>query len=593
MAVFGYDTIGGSTASIAANNKRFWKFVAPVGIDQVDAISVYMDRSATGSGYAIDGAIYADSSGSPGALIANSAIQIHSNIARNSPAWYSVNYGTKPTLTPGNTYWIGVLATKAAITYHDAGGTNQQASRADTLPFDDPFGASPTFANNKGSCYLTYTIVPQSTTKNSDARVKTTQSVTKNSDARVLTTQQTSKTSDARVKVTQSLTKTSDATVEAGAQTNEIQKLSDARILTTQSTSKTSDARVKITQSAEKVSDARVLKTQELTKSSDAAVFATVEASRLSDARVLKTGELAVASDARVLLTQSASKTSDARVLTTATLAPTSDARILTTQQLAKLSDAAVFRTMSLEVASDARVQGDVDTFEILKTSDARVLLTQGLSRTSEGRILAAQALEIDSAARVKKTGQLAQVSDAAVKLVGSIEIFSQARVILEGGAWLVKRTLLDGSIVEVPIRYPVVNVQVRTRLTRREISSFRIRNYILSANFHDLQERRRNLTVRLLLEDGSPVNLEGAAAQFILENYDFTQVLSAPAEVLSAAAGAVRYWYRPGDIPKEVRYTAKRKKLGQWLAGHFRVDWPDQTFLEWPLDRRFDVRIH
>lgn len=176
---------------------------------------------------------------------------------------------------------------------------------------------------------------------------------------------------------------------------------------------------------------------------------------------------------------------------------------------------------------------------------------------------------------------------------IASSETFGIPTLTIVGGAWLVKRTLLDGSVVQVPINYPIVNVQVRTRLTRREISTWRIRNYILSASFHDLEERRRNLSIHLLLEDGSPVNLEDAVVHLVLENYDFTEVLRAPAQVLNAAAGFVRYWYRPGDIPKEVRYTAKRKKLGQWLAGHFRVDWPDETFLEWPLDRRFEVRIH
>lgn len=154
MAIFGYSSIGGSTQAIAAVTKRFWKFTTPASVGPVVSISAYCNRSASGSGYAVDAAIYTDNAGAPNGLVANSSIQLSSNIARNSPAWYPASYGTPPTLSPNTTYWIGVLFTKAGVTYHTSGGANQEASRADTLPFDDPFGGSPTYANNQGSCYV-------------------------------------------------------------------------------------------------------------------------------------------------------------------------------------------------------------------------------------------------------------------------------------------------------------------------------------------------------------------------------------------------------------------------------------------------------
>ena len=159
MADYGKTTIGASSETIAAVTKRFCKFTAPADIGELDSITVYANRTATGSGYAIDGAVYTDNAGAPNALVANSAIQINANIARNAAAWYSVNYVTKPTLTPSAVYWLGLLATKASVTYFDAGTTGQEKSRADTLPFDDPFGAtSITTHDHALSVYVSYTV---------------------------------------------------------------------------------------------------------------------------------------------------------------------------------------------------------------------------------------------------------------------------------------------------------------------------------------------------------------------------------------------------------------------------------------------------
>lgn len=160
MAIYGSQTTTTALA-IAAVTKRGSKFTCPSDLGTVDAISAYCDRSATGPGYAVDCAIYTDNAGAPGSLVANSVITISTNITRNTPGWYTGTYsGTKPILTPGNVYWLVVLFTKAGSTYYAAGGTNQQASRLDTLPFDDPFGGSPTYANYAMAIYVDYTLAP-------------------------------------------------------------------------------------------------------------------------------------------------------------------------------------------------------------------------------------------------------------------------------------------------------------------------------------------------------------------------------------------------------------------------------------------------
>jgi len=154
VATFGSQTTT-SSLSISVNNKRGCKFTAPSDVGAVVSISAYANRTATGSGYAVDAAIYADNAGAPGALVANSVINLSSNIARNAPAWYTGTYGTPPTLTPGAVYWLCQLHTKAGLTYYAAGGANQQGTNADTLPFDDPFG-TPSYANSAMAIYVTY-----------------------------------------------------------------------------------------------------------------------------------------------------------------------------------------------------------------------------------------------------------------------------------------------------------------------------------------------------------------------------------------------------------------------------------------------------
>ena len=160
MADYGKNTIGASTEAISADTKRACKFTAPADIGAVDSISVYVNRTGAGGGYAIRGGIYTDNAGAPDALVANSSIEISSNIARNASAWYSVSYVTKPNLTPGAVYWLVVQAAKAAITYFDTGASNQEATNADTYSDNlaNPFGGSITYHAHAMSIYISYTV---------------------------------------------------------------------------------------------------------------------------------------------------------------------------------------------------------------------------------------------------------------------------------------------------------------------------------------------------------------------------------------------------------------------------------------------------
>ena len=161
MANFGRDTIGGIGATLTADWKKFTKFTAPSDIGEVDSISAYLNRTVTGGQYAVKGGIYTDNAGAPDALVPNSEIVIVANIARNNPQWYSIDYPTKPVLTPSAVYWIGVLTKKNIQTFYDAGGTNQMALRADSYGImDDPFGEPAGYGDQEHSFYASYTTGP-------------------------------------------------------------------------------------------------------------------------------------------------------------------------------------------------------------------------------------------------------------------------------------------------------------------------------------------------------------------------------------------------------------------------------------------------
>lgn len=159
MANYGKDTIGANYLSSLAGWKRFCKFTSPADIGEVDTIGAYLDRTSTGGGYAVTGGIYTDNAGAPDALVADSAIQLSSNISRNSPNWYTVDYSVKPVLQPDTVYWLGVHFEKGScLIYYDAGDSNQFATSLGdsyTDGLSDPFGSA-NYSAYAMSVYVSY-----------------------------------------------------------------------------------------------------------------------------------------------------------------------------------------------------------------------------------------------------------------------------------------------------------------------------------------------------------------------------------------------------------------------------------------------------
>jgi len=163
MSTFGKITAGASNEALAAGDKRFCKFTTPADIGSVDEFFAYVDRAGSLDGYQVRAAVYADAAGVPGALVANSAIQLHQSIAKDTAAWYSIKYprAAKPSLTPSTAYWLGVQAVKAIKTYYDTGDAAQEKEGSDAYAggIADPFGVVAATHAHAMSVYVVYTPV--------------------------------------------------------------------------------------------------------------------------------------------------------------------------------------------------------------------------------------------------------------------------------------------------------------------------------------------------------------------------------------------------------------------------------------------------
>ncbi|HEX5195511.1 MAG TPA: hypothetical protein VFW09_22150, partial [Solirubrobacteraceae bacterium] len=153
---FGTTTVGGSSSSFITNRKQ----VNAYSLSQsgsVTKLSVYL-QPGSGSGTAdVEGVIYADSGGQPGALIATSSQLAFPSTG--AAGWYDLTFSSPAALAPGS-YWIGVLTggtTQAAgyrykfVSASRYSNYNQYSSGP-----SNPFGSGTT-DNQQMSLYATYT----------------------------------------------------------------------------------------------------------------------------------------------------------------------------------------------------------------------------------------------------------------------------------------------------------------------------------------------------------------------------------------------------------------------------------------------------
>jgi hypothetical protein len=109
-------TIGASDGGgLVANVKRVNEYQLNVGAS-VSKMDIYLSPSGAAGSQVMEGVIYADAGGSPGALMAQS--QEISFSSTSAAGWYDLPLASGVTLSPGK-YWLGIYTggTSAVAAY--------------------------------------------------------------------------------------------------------------------------------------------------------------------------------------------------------------------------------------------------------------------------------------------------------------------------------------------------------------------------------------------------------------------------------------------------------------------------------------------
>jgi len=148
--VLGFTSIGGSSSIVAFDNYYGCRFVASQS-GTITSMSAYL--SSTGIGIVTFG-IYADSSGTPGSLLATSTT---TGSFTTSPAWTSgdISY----TITAGTAYWLSIFGSDSTFYYYNAGSVNQLflSGAGKTYPSFDSTATVGLSQNREISIYATFT----------------------------------------------------------------------------------------------------------------------------------------------------------------------------------------------------------------------------------------------------------------------------------------------------------------------------------------------------------------------------------------------------------------------------------------------------
>jgi hypothetical protein len=158
-AWLGQPSIGPSLASFGADLKRVNRYSLPTNATSTD-LRVYLAPSGTAGQQLIRGLVYADSDGTPGALLAVSdELAFRST---DSPGWYDLKLPSRLNLSAGD-YWLGVITGAqtrvAAFAYANVPGSRDYNVNPYINGPSDPFGPISTDSAEM-SLYLVYDIPP-------------------------------------------------------------------------------------------------------------------------------------------------------------------------------------------------------------------------------------------------------------------------------------------------------------------------------------------------------------------------------------------------------------------------------------------------
>ncbi len=152
MATLGKTSIGGTHASAGANTLCVWGPYTAASSGTVTDINFY-DPDAQGPTFHLTLGIYADSSGLPGARLAQSGEIGYPS----SPGWATASISLA--ITAGSIYWIGFNSDRGPGWQYDAPGAalEYKGSTYAAGALDNPFGTPDGSLAQDVSIYVNYT----------------------------------------------------------------------------------------------------------------------------------------------------------------------------------------------------------------------------------------------------------------------------------------------------------------------------------------------------------------------------------------------------------------------------------------------------
>lgn len=155
-ATFGLTSIGSNSDMMVPDRKRVTKAALPVA-GNVYKLTMYLAPTGVSGQQVMQGVIYADSGGAPGAL--KGVTNAFTFVSSNAAGWYDLQFSSPISLPPG-TYWIGVLS---GASNHVAGFRWNSVSQSRAVNSNtyasgpsNPFGSA-TLDSEQMSIYASYT----------------------------------------------------------------------------------------------------------------------------------------------------------------------------------------------------------------------------------------------------------------------------------------------------------------------------------------------------------------------------------------------------------------------------------------------------
>lgn len=162
-AIFGYSTIGGSSALAGTSSVNYLDISGPYSMPGGTVVKLSARLSANGFGMKVRLVIYDDNSGNPNSLVATSVEQSYSNL---TPAWADFSFASMPVLAAGSYwlgYWFGPQIDNGGLNvFYDTAANSEKFSNSGiaystssnpTTPWPSAGGGT---SNSKYSVYATY-----------------------------------------------------------------------------------------------------------------------------------------------------------------------------------------------------------------------------------------------------------------------------------------------------------------------------------------------------------------------------------------------------------------------------------------------------